>query len=370
MNKKPVQAARGTRLIFAMACLVMAGGAICARAQAPAPAPVPAPKPIEVKVVVVTMFEIGADTGDKPGEFQLWYERQKLSTRLSFAHHHDLFLNRETGVLGMVTGEGTANSATAIMELGMDPRFDLSHAYWIVAGIAGVDPEDASIGSAAWARYIVDGDLSYEIDAREIPKDWNTGIYPLGSKKPYDPGAHPAEGQVFELDPALVDWAFGLTRDIKLEDNPQLQRARARYKDYPNAQRPPFVLEGDDLAAMKFWHGRLLNDWANRWVRFWTHGKGNMVMSAMEDSGTLLSLRYLDRTHRVDSRRVLVLRTGSNYTLPPPGVGAAQHLAQEGEGSYSGLGPAVEAAYRVGSRVVDEILAHWAQYRDHLPTQR
>ena len=26
-----------------------------------------------------------------------------------------------------VTGEGTANSATAVMELGMDPRFDLSH---------------------------------------------------------------------------------------------------------------------------------------------------------------------------------------------------------------------------------------------------
>ena len=46
------------------------------------------------------------------------------------------------------------------MELGMDPRFDLSHAYWVVAGIAGVDPADASIGSAAWAEYLVDGDLA------------------------------------------------------------------------------------------------------------------------------------------------------------------------------------------------------------------
>ena len=83
-----------------------------------------APAPIEVKVVVVTMFEIGADTGDTPGEFQLWHERQKLDERFPFAHHHDLFLNRQTGVLGMVTGEGTANSATAVMELGMDPRLD------------------------------------------------------------------------------------------------------------------------------------------------------------------------------------------------------------------------------------------------------
>src|SRR5579862_7693245 len=78
--------------------------------------------PIEVKVVVVTMFEIGADTGDAPGEFQLWYERQKLDTRFAFAHHHDLFMNRQTGVLAILTGVGTANSASAVMALGLDPR--------------------------------------------------------------------------------------------------------------------------------------------------------------------------------------------------------------------------------------------------------
>ena len=31
------------------------------------------------KVVVVTMFEAGEDTGDRPGEFQFWVEREKLS---------------------------------------------------------------------------------------------------------------------------------------------------------------------------------------------------------------------------------------------------------------------------------------------------
>ena len=142
--------------IWFAAAGIVGGGRACAEAATV--------KPIEVKVVVVTMFEIGADAGDKAGEFQLWKARQKLDPRLPFAHHHDLFFNDKTGVLGMVTGEGTANSATAVMELGMDPRFDLSHAYWVVAGIAGVDPEDASIGSAAWAQYVVDGDLAHEID--------------------------------------------------------------------------------------------------------------------------------------------------------------------------------------------------------------
>ena len=104
------------------------------------------------------MFEIGEDSGDKPGEFQLWKERRHLDMRIPFPQsHHDLHYDPKTQVLGMVTGMGNIKSATATMALGLDQRFDLSHAYWLVAGIAGIDPQDASIGSAAWARYLVDG---------------------------------------------------------------------------------------------------------------------------------------------------------------------------------------------------------------------
>ena len=342
---------------------MLATSLLLARAQAASPAPV------EVKVVVVTMFEIGKDEGDEAGEFQLWKARQKLTTRYPFAHFHDLFFNPKTGVLGVLTGEGTANSATAVMELGMDPRFDLTHAYWVVAGIAGVDPADASVGSAAWAEYVVDGDLAHEIDAREMPKDWTTGRFPLDSKKPYDPGAHPAPGQMFQLDPALVNWAYELTRNVPIPDSPSLQKARAIYTGYPNALKPPFVLKGDNLAAMTFWHGKLLNDWANEWVSYWTKGKGNFVTSAMEDSGTLVALNYLARTKKVDKDRALVLRTASNYTMQPPGLTAAQNMARENEG-YSGMQASVESAYSVGAKVVDEIVAHWSTYRDHSPAEK
>jgi purine nucleoside permease len=329
-------------------------------------APSAVTKPIEIKVVVISMFEIGADTGDAPGEFQLWHDRQRLTQRFAFAHHHDLFVNPATGVLGMVTGEGTANSTTAVMELGMDPRFDLTHAYWIVAGIAGVNPDAASLGSAAWARYIVDGDLAYQIDSREIPADWDTGLYPLQSTRPFDPKATPAEGQVFALDPALVQWAYGLTRGVQLPDDAQMRQVRGQYRER-NARQPPFVLIGDNLAAMRFWDGRLMNDWAEHWVRFWTHDKGELVTSAMEDSGTLVALTYLGKSARVDSRRVLVLRTGSDFTVPPPGETPAQALAKESENTYAALGPAIEAAYRVGSPVVEALVKNWAVYRDRLP---
>ena len=323
-------------------------------------------QPFEVKVVVVTMFEIGADSGDTAGEFQLWHERQKLNERLPFAHHHDLYLNRKTGVLGMVTGMGTANSATAVMALGLDPRFDLSHAYWLVAGIAGVDPVDASVGSAAWAEYLVDGDLAHEIDAREMPEGWSTGYFPLFTKEPFDPKKPKPAGEIFRLNAGLTDWAYQLTRNVDLGDDLSLQQERAHYTGYPQALKPPFVLKGDNLAGMTFWHGKLLNDWAEKWVSYWTEGKGNFVTSAMEDTGTYQALTYLHPTGKVDKDRVMVLRTASNYTLQPPGTSAAEHLLRESEG-YAGLKSSVEAAYRVGSVVVDKIVAQWPEYKTQTP---
>ena len=137
------------------------------------------PQAIPVKVVVVTMFEAGEDTGDKPGELQYWVERDHLDRVFPLADgYHPVRMN-DAGEMAVLTGPGTAHAAATIMAVGLDPRFDFSHAYWIVAGIAGGCPERISLGSAAWARWVVDGDLGYEIDAREIPKDWTTGMVPL-----------------------------------------------------------------------------------------------------------------------------------------------------------------------------------------------
>ncbi|MDX3899762.1 MAG: purine nucleoside permease [Sphingobium sp.] len=327
----------------------------------------PCRRPLPVRVVIVSMFEIGEDSGDTPGEFQLWKERRRLDTRIPFPQGwHDLYYNPDSQILGMVTGVGTARSATATMALGLDPRFDLSHAYWLIAGIAGIDPQDASIGSAAWARYSVDGDLAHEIDAREIPKDWTSGFFPLDKQGPHDKTPPESDGRTFAMNPALVEWAYGLTKDLTLPDDPGIATERARYTGYPNAQKPPFVLIGDQLSAMTFWHGKLLNDWANDWVRYSTSGKGEFVTSAMEETGTLQALAYLDKIAKVDKNRVMVLRTGSNYSMPPPGVPAADYLLRENEG-YSGLKISVESLYVVGSKVIDELLGHWDRYEKTPP---
>jgi purine nucleoside permease len=324
-------------------------------------------KPLRVKIVIVTMFEIGKDSGDAPGEFQLWKERRGLDVRIPFPQsHHDLFYNPKTGVLGVVTGMGNTKSATATMALGLDQRFDLSKAYWIVAGIAGVDPEDASVGSAAWARYIVDGDLAHEIDAREIPVDWKTGYFALNQKGPNDRNTPKSQGELFELNGPLRDWAYELSKDIKLPDDPKIMASRARYVGFPNAQRPPFVLKGDQLASSTYWHGTLMNRWANDWTRYWTEGKGEFVTTAMEESGTAQAINYLDRIDRADRNRFMVLRAASNYAMPPPGISAADNMLSESDG-YAGMTASLESLYLVAGKVIDALLGNWEKYENKPP---
>ena len=321
-----------------------------------------------VKVVVVTMFEIGENTGDRPGEFQLWKERRNLTEVLPFHGWRDLHYDPEDDLLVMVTGIGTARSAAAVMALGMDDRFDLSEAYWLIVGIAGIDPEDAPVGSAAWAEYLVDGDLGHHIDAREIPEDWPFGYFPRYTMGPFDPDRPDPTGELYRLNPGLTEWAYQLTKDVEIPDDASVRKERALYTEHPKAQGKPIVLKGDHIAALTFWHGALLNDWANQLVSYWTDGKGNMVTSAMEDTGSYLSLSWLDKIGRVDKDRVMVLRTGSNYTMQPPTRTAAENLLKETKGyKYAGLEVAVEAGYRVGSRVVDEIIDNWQLYRTTVP---
>jgi purine nucleoside permease len=341
-----------------LACLLLLWASSPAMAQAP----------IEVRVVVVTMFERGADTGDQPGEFQYWVERERLDRVFPLPQSwRDPRMN-DDGVLALCTGIGTAKAAASVMALGLDPRFDLRKAYWVVAGIAGIDPEDGSPGSAVWAERVVDSDLAHEIDAREIPPEWPTGYIPLRKTTPYElPRREPDEGETYLLQPALVDWAFGLTKGIALQDTEAMRTQREKYAAHAAARTPPRVLKGDTMSGGTFWHGRKLSEWANAWVRYHTGGRGNYVTTAMEDTGTMQALTFLDAAGRADKRRVLVLRTASNFDQQRDGITAAESLAETKIGSYIGYLPALDAAHRVGSAVVQALVRGWAKYRDALP---
>jgi len=330
------------------------------------------PKPWPIRAVVISTFEIGADTGDVPGEYQLWVEREHLDEPLDFpggpdlpANQHPLRTNKEHTVLGMLSGTTLVNATASMMALGLDPRFDLSHAYILINGIAGVDPNVASMGSAAWAHFVV-GDVVRMIDPREAPKEWPYGLFPTGAHEP-NPSATEApswhRSNLFTLNPKLVDWAYAQTKDLKLLDDPTVARFRLGYTGFPNAQKPPFVLLGDSFAADYFWHGAIMNKFAEDWVKLWTNGKGTFAMTEMEDSGFLGAIERLGPMHRVDPDRVLVLRAGSNYSMPRPGHEPVESLTAP----YIGSRIAVEAAYLCGSTVLHKLLADWPSTYAHIP---
>ena len=328
--------------------------------------------PLVIRAVVITTFEDGPDTAPGSGEFGNWVERLPLPETIDLpTAYRALRYNPALGVLGIVTGEGSERAAASIMALGADRRFDLSRAYWMVAGIAGVDPRAASVGSAAWAQWIVNGDLAYEVDAREIPDSWPTGIVPFGRGVPYGlpaPADDSVQGRMaYRLNATLAAWAYRQTQSVTLADTPNLQRVRASLTGFANAQRPPCVLLGDTLAGDRFFVGDTMTEWAREWTAYWTGGQGHFTMSAEEDAGVMQALTFLDAGGRADRNRVLDLRAASNYVLAP-GQSPIERLAAKAAGAPEpAYDEALETAYNVGSVVVKELVAHWDQYRDTPP---
>ena len=192
-------------------------------------------QPIRIKVVVVTMFERGEDTGDTPGEFQLWVEREHLDrvvplpVRLSpcppesgwSAWHGDWSRNCQSSCVGDGSRHGPA---TRPLEGVLDHRWNRRR-----------NPADVSLGSAVWADHVLDGDLSFEIDARQIPATWPTGYLPLRKGTPYEqPVSSESHGELYTLNPGLVAGAFHLTQNVPLADSETLRKFRARFAGFPN----------------------------------------------------------------------------------------------------------------------------------------
>ena len=199
------------------------------------------------KVLVIATYEVGQDRGDVPGELQYWVERQHLDVSVPVPGLDHPLLTNGSGLYAMVSGT-TSRCAVQMMALAMNPAFDLTHTYILLSGIGGSDPATVTVSSAVWVRQVVDGDPTFEIDSREIPAAWPYGTIALGAT---EPGKVPADVEnapvaglsgngsggvgkiVHDLNPALVDWAYGLTREIKLADSPELKAFRARFAADP-----------------------------------------------------------------------------------------------------------------------------------------
>lgn len=320
--------------------------------------------------MLLTMFEPENGT---PGELTRFREEENLRPcMLPGTELDQTWLSPDGRVLACVVGVGTANTAVSLMALGMGSGLDLTRATWIIAGIAGGNPNVCSLGSPVWADWCVDGDLAFEVDDRDIPQEWPCGILPLGAKEPFGPSSMPPElfgrpYQVFRLHPGLAARALRISSAVELADNAGVAAARAPYEALPEAVKSPSVKLGSTLAGARFWHGPRHNAWAECWTDYWTESKGIFHSSGMEDTGSLHAINHLGRLGLTDPRRVLILRTISNFTMQPPGGDVIASLSgHDSDGEYPAHSLALENGYRAASAVYRDIMADPAAWDEAL----
>ena len=315
-------------------------------------------QPVPIKVAVIVAFE--PDSGPVPGEARLWWEREDLTQVVEVPGAYRPARMNSRGLLCLVCGVGAGRAAASVMALGLHHGLDLSQTFFLLVGIAGIDPARGTLGSVVLPEFVVDGDLTHELDARELPPDWPDGFVPIGKSMPYEqPRAdrfNGDDGIVFRLDPQLVEWASAQVSGTQLLDSPAMAARRLQFAA-PAAQLSPAVLRGDELSSSTFWHGRRMSERAARWVDYQTGGAARYSITAMEDAGTLTAIKALAEAGRVDAQRVLIVRGVSNFDRQREGISAAESLAETRVASYSAYLPALENVYRVASRIAGLLLA-------------
>ncbi|WP_233859420.1 purine-nucleoside phosphorylase [Paraburkholderia sp. HD33-4] len=311
-----------------------------------------------VKVMIISMFG---------PEGQVWLDNlgpwQDITVEGLSPDYPAVHCNRQE-VCVMTTGMGHANAAASIMALTFSPRFDLRHTYFMVAGIAGIDPLQGTVGSAAWANWLVDFGIQWEIDGREIPPGWNTGYLGINTTDPTQKPPLDYRTEVFQLNPALSNAAFALSRNVTLADDPQAQTARAKYS-YAPANRAPTVIQCDTLAGDTWWSGTDLGERARQWTKILTDGKGTYCTTQQEDNATFEALTRAATVHRVDLNRVAVLRAGSDFDRPYAGQSSPDNLLNYS--SQGGFTIAIKNLFLTGNPLVQDIVTHWGEWRDGVP---
>jgi len=157
-------------------------------------------------------------------EGDVWIEPLRLTDAISvpgLSSDYPKVRCNSADVCQVTTGMGHTNVATSMTALVFGGRFDLSHAYFLIAGIAGINPNIGTIGSATWARYLVDYGIAHEIDAREMPKGWSSGYFGIHTNNPDAKPNLEYRTEVFQLNEPLLRWALALSGPVQLDDKQQ-----------------------------------------------------------------------------------------------------------------------------------------------------
>ncbi len=314
---------------------------------------------LEVKVLIINMFSLEAAP---------WLEALHPTQQIrvpGLSSDYPLVQCTAEAVCQMTTGMGHANAAASMMAVLYSGAFDLRSTYMIVAGTAGIDPKRGTIGSAAWARYLVDSGLVHEIDSRELPQGWQDGYFGILTDGPGRVPAFDYRTEVFRLDEGLLQKALSLSKSATLEDSADLRAYRRHYPEAP-ANQPPTVIQCDTLSGDTWWSGNRLGEHARRWMRLLTDGKGVYCTTQQEDNATLNALTRGSQSGLVDLKRVAVLRGGTDFDRPYPHQGVLESMQAQRALPGAVRVSAVNLVH-AGMPLVEAIVRHWDLWQHGVP---
>lgn len=355
--------------------------------------------PLKVKVLIITTYEyLELGNPKSSGEAFHWYTNDHLTNFLhvpgTFAGSFDdctpdgfyngVFHNDAGDECLVVAGMGQNNANGTLMALGMSDQLDLSEAYVLVAGIAGGNPNQIGLGSVAWANWTVAGDLATLVPMSELPP--GQFLYPYFHLGCYTPWPNDEPGnqgfstgtEIIPLNHRLTKYAYELSKGASLAQPTEHVINYANNYGQAAARSAPKVLIGDSNASNSFYHGRVLGEWAEWWMKQWTEQwidthpespkrqAGVYTTSMMEDVGFAVAAQRLDQTGRLKFDRLMQLRGVGNFDRPYPGQSTIDSL-KESDAVEVAFSLAMENLYIAGSVVVKDILHHWEKWRGGPP---
>ncbi|KAK0347299.1 hypothetical protein LTR91_010331 [Friedmanniomyces endolithicus] len=312
---------------------------------------------VKPKVFIIDMFGPEGDVWYGIPEFDL------LAINITVPGFSPLYPDAHCTANGdicqLITGESEINAATTIASLVRYPRFDLTTTYFMIAGIAGVNPEHATLGSVAFARYAVQVALQYEFSQFEIPTNYTSGYIPQGSLSPQEYPQSIYGTEVFEFNQNLQKMAVAFARKAALNDSSDAVIYRANYATssaYAAGAAAPSVVECDVATSDVYFSGNILSTAFGNYTTLVTNGSGVYCMTAQEDNATGEALIRAAIQRLVDFSRIILMRTASDFDRPYPGEAATTNLLFANQGGFE---PALQNIYLAGREVIAGIMDGW-----------
>lgn len=264
--------------------------------------------PIKPKVMIVSMFQ---------RENTPWYENMDFTQNITIPGLSPLFPDikcvANSSICQVTIGEGEINAAATVSALTLSSKFDLTETYFLIAGIAGINPYMGSIGMVTFAKYAVQVGLAYQVDSRQMYSNWTTGYFGFHTDAP---GEYPATiygSEVFELNDVLRNRALTLAQGVELSNGSDGNIAFRALYDYAPANQPPAAIGCDTLTSDNYWFGSDLAEGFGNFSLLLTNGTAQYCTTQQEDNATLESMLRAAKFGLMDFARIVILRTASDY---------------------------------------------------------